>query len=92
MSNQITIGGRIVSVPAGYVQAEADYCKEELEAFHMLNAGRPKETMRRTILEKRIEFYDRYCAGHEKIKPRPTIQRKWWQRFAASLLDDSRKK
>ena len=67
---QIIIGGRIISVPAGYIQAEAEYTKDALDVFNALSAGAAKETARAEILTKRIEFHDLYVAGKATIVPR----------------------
>lgn len=84
MSEQITIGGRLITVPPGYIQAEHQYCVEEDAVFNILSPGPKKEEARTAVLEKRIEFYDRYTKGLIKIFPiRPIPKsRTFWQKLA----------
>ena len=88
MSKQITIGGRLVTVPLGYIQAERRYCAEEDAVFEVLSPGPKKELARTAVLEKRIEFYDRYTSGLIKVFPiRPQPKpRTFWQKLARWAL------
>ena len=70
MSKEIIIGGRIISVPKGYIQAEAEYTKDVSDIFEALSPGPAKELARTECLTKRVEFYDLYVAGKATIVPR----------------------
>ena len=66
---QIIIGGREITVPNGYIQAEAEYTKNEKTIFAALDAGPAKELARDAVLTKRVEFHDLYVAGKAAIAP-----------------------
>ncbi len=80
---QILVGGLLVTVPRGYIQAETEYTKEELRCFDALYSGSAKEIARTRVLEKRLEFYDLYMAGNASIKKLVPVVRKetMWRRF-----------
>ena len=66
---EIIIGGRWVTVPLGYIQAETAYTKDASDIFEALSAGPAKELARTECLTKRVEFYDLYMAGKATIAP-----------------------
>lgn len=77
---QIMVGGRLVTVPKGYMQAEALYTADEDKIFSFLRFGAKKEQARAEVLKKRIEFYDLYMAGKVSIpvlKPKKKTWRDW---------------
>ena len=57
MSKEIIIGGRLVSVPKGYIQAEAEYTADEIAVFNALPDGVKKDRAGVVVLELREEFY-----------------------------------
>lgn len=79
---EIIIGGRLVVVPKGYIQAEAAYTEDEITIFNALPSGQTKEDVRLAILEKREEFYQLYLAGKVEL-PENSLPKKLnlWQRI-----------
>ena len=75
--NEITIGGRQVKVPPGYVQAEINYTKTELDAFDNAVAQNLNKSIiqqcREAVLEKRIKFNELWKHGLITLpEPEPT--------------------
>ena len=68
-TSEISIGGQLIRVPAGYVTAEAEYTKVELFAFHNAPHGSTRAGTRQAVLAKRIEFHELYLAGKAIITP-----------------------
>ena len=72
-------------VPCGYIQAESEYTKDEFIIFEALDRGNAKEIARENILEKRIEFYELYCAGKVSL-PQPVVKEKTFRQKLAGWL------
>ena len=68
---EIMVGGQLVTVPQGYIQAEAQFTKDEIDMFNALPSGLKKEELRIIIMEKRVEFYYLYLAGEADIPEEP---------------------
>lgn len=83
-TGQIVVGGRWVTVPRGYIQAETEFTKDESTIFHALPDGAKKEQARAIVLEKRIEFYDLFAAGKADIPPvEPPVKKvSFWRNLA----------
>jgi|TARA_R110000851_G_scaffold230898_10_gene383791 hypothetical protein len=59
----IGIGGNMVLVPAGYLTLESEYTKNEMDLFDTAfyeGTNQELEEARIAVLDKRVEFYDRY--------------------------------
>lgn len=67
MSKEIMVGGRLVEVPTGYVQAESEFTKNELDTFYALDDGPAKEEARTAVMEKRLDFYYLWLAGEADL-------------------------
>lgn len=71
----------MVTVPIGYIQAEAKYTIKESGVFSVLGKlgeSIALETARTAVLEKRIEFHALYLTGKVKIpSSRPRKKRTW---------------
>jgi len=85
---QIVIGGRWITVPRGYIQAEYEYTEEESRFFEALFPGPAKEIARTRVLEKRLEFYELYVAGKASIKKLEPVRQKTWRDYIQWLIGD----
>lgn len=83
---EILIGGQLVRVPSGYVQAEAEYIKKELQDFNEAARGKAKDEARLRALEKRVEFYALYLSGKANITPIAPVKEKTWLQKITHIL------
>lgn len=60
---RITIGDKLIEVPNDYIDRETYYCSKELEQWaHVRDLpedSKMKQYVRKKVLKKRVEFYDR---------------------------------
>jgi hypothetical protein len=82
VSKEIIIGGRLVKVPKGYIQAEAEFTKDEIATFNALSEGIKKEEARLAVMSKRLEFHALYEAGKVELEaPKPAAKKDMFTRF-----------
>lgn len=84
-TKEILIGGNLVTVPNGYIQAESEYTIKEFSVFETLGKlgqSTELEIARTAVLEKRIEFHALYLSGKIKFEPKEPVKKKTWKSYA----------
>ena len=92
-SDEIIIGSERIQVPAGYKQAEAEYCQAEQIAFDMAVAKQKRkfeiDPLREAVRTKRLKFYELWHCGFVELPtPDPTNNPKsFWNKVLKFLYE-----
>lgn len=85
MSKEIRIAGRLVRVPAGYIQAEAEFTRNEDAVFAALPDGPEKEKARAAVCAKRLDFYYLWLAGEADLPTPNPKPKSFWHKLSRWL-------